>query len=67
MHPTGNQLYLPLGVQLTVLDDRAEVFLEAQARSADNYIQLQLRGDIGEKFSVRVALNDISITEQFVI
>jgi hypothetical protein len=67
LHPTGNQLYLPLGVQLTVLDDTGTVFLEAQARSADNYIQLQLRGDIGERFSVRVALDDISITEQFVI
>lgn len=67
LHPTGNQLYLPQGVQLTVLDDTGAVFLEAQARSADNYIQLQLRGDIGERFSVRVALNDISITEQFVI
>jgi Protein of unknown function (DUF1822) len=67
LHPTGDEIYLPQGVQLTVLDDSGAVFLEAQARSADNYIQLQLRGDIGEIFSVRVALNDISITEQFVI
>ncbi|BAY25378.1 hypothetical protein NIES2100_51840 [Calothrix sp. NIES-2100] len=67
LHPTGNQIYLPQGVQLTVLDDSGSVFLEAQARSADNYIQLQLRGDAGEIFSVRVAFNDISITEQFVI
>jgi hypothetical protein len=67
LHPTGNQLYLPEGAQLTVLDDTETVFLEAQARSADNYIQLQLRGDMGERFSVRVALNGISITEQFVI
>ncbi|MBD2354322.1 DUF1822 family protein [Tolypothrix sp. FACHB-123] len=67
LHPTSNQIYLPQGVQLTVLDEAGAVFLEAQARSADNYIQLQLRGDAGEKFSVRVALNDISITEQFTI
>jgi Protein of unknown function (DUF1822) len=67
LHPTGSEIYLPQGVQLTVLDDSGTVFLEAQARSADNYIQLQLRGDTEEIFSVRVALNDISITEQFVI
>ncbi|MDZ7959845.1 MAG: DUF1822 family protein [Aulosira sp. DedQUE10] len=67
LHPTGNLLYLPLGVQLTVLDESGAVFLEAQARSADNYIQLQFRGDTREIFSVKVALNDISITEQFVI
>ncbi|BAY61674.1 hypothetical protein NIES22_17410 [Calothrix brevissima NIES-22] len=67
LHPTGNEIYLPEGVQLTVLDESGAVFLAAQARSADNYIQLQLRGDTGETFSIRVALNDISITEQFTI
>ncbi|WYL96028.1 MAG: DUF1822 family protein [Gloeotrichia echinulata IR180] len=67
LHPTGKQIYLPQGLQLTVLDESGAVFLDAQARSADNYVQLQFRGEIKERFSVRVALNDISITEQFVI
>ncbi|MFH7029840.1 MAG: DUF1822 family protein [Heteroscytonema crispum UTEX LB 1556] len=67
LHPASNQIYLPPEVKLTVLDDTGAVFLSAQARSADNYIQLQLRGEPGEKFSVRVALNDTSITEHFVI
>ncbi|BAY90377.1 MULTISPECIES: DUF1822 family protein [unclassified Tolypothrix] len=67
LHPTGKLNFLPAGVQLTVLDDSGAVFLEAQARSADNYIQLQFRGVTKEIFSVRVAFNDISITEQFVI
>lgn len=67
LHPTGNQIYLPQGIQLTVLDGAGAVFLEAQARSADNYVQLQFRGETQENFSVRVTLNDISITEQFVI
>jgi Protein of unknown function (DUF1822) len=67
LHPASNQVYLPAEVKLTVLDDTGAVFLEAQARSADNYIQLQLRGEPGEKFSVRVALNDTGVTEHFVI
>ncbi|AFY34971.1 DUF1822 family protein [Calothrix sp. PCC 7507] len=67
LHPTSSQVYLPQGVQLTVLDESGAVFLEAQARSADNYIQLQFRGDSKEHFRVKVALNDTSITEQFVI
>ncbi|MBW4646988.1 MAG: DUF1822 family protein [Goleter apudmare HA4340-LM2] len=67
LHPTGSQIYLPQGIQLTVLDESGAVFLEAQARSADNYIQLQFRGDSKELFGVKVALNDTSITEQFVI
>ncbi|AFY48311.1 Protein of unknown function (DUF1822) [Nostoc sp. PCC 7524] len=67
LHSTGNQPYLPNGVQLKVLDNTGAVFLEAQARSADNYIQLQFRGDIQEQFSVQVSLGDMSITENFVI
>jgi hypothetical protein len=41
--------------------------MEAQARSADNYIQLQFSGMPGEHFSVKVALGDASIIEDFVI
>jgi hypothetical protein len=67
LHPTGNQTYLPEGVRLTVLDDSGEVFLEAQSRSADNYIQLQFRGELEEKFSVAISLGDISIREHFMI
>jgi hypothetical protein len=67
VHPAGNRLYLPPSLQLTVLDESGSIFLEAQARSADNYIQLQFRGLPGEEFSVRVALGDASIIEDFVL
>ncbi|MFQ4144413.1 DUF1822 family protein [Chlorogloeopsis sp. ULAP02] len=67
LHPTGSQNYLPQDVKLTVLDQSGVVFLEAQARSADNYIQLQFRGEPTEQFSVQVALNDAQVTERFVI
>ncbi|MBW4424335.1 MAG: DUF1822 family protein [Nostoc desertorum CM1-VF14] len=65
LHATGNQIYLPLGVHLTVLDSSGTVFLDAQSRKLDNYIQLQFRGEPTEQFSVRVAINDTSITEHF--
>ncbi len=65
LHATGNQIYLPPGVYLTVLDSSGTVFLEAQSRKSDNYIQLQFRGEPTEQFSVRVAMNDTSITEHF--
>lgn len=67
VHPTGNQFYLPPLLNLTVLDEFGLIFLEAQARSADNYIQLQFSGLPGEQFSVKVALGDASITEDFVV
>ncbi|MEH2312252.1 MAG: DUF1822 family protein [Nostoc sp.] len=65
LHATGNQIYLPPGVNLTVLDSSGAVFLNAQSRKLDNYIQLQFRGEPTEQFSVKVAINDISITEYF--
>ncbi len=41
---------------------------EAQARSVlDNWIQLEFSGELGEQFSVKVSLGDISITEDFTI
>ncbi|NJM72557.1 MAG: DUF1822 family protein [Scytonema sp. RU_4_4] len=67
LHPTDHQTYLTPGVQLTVLDESGTLFLETQARSGDNYLQLQFRGEPGERFGVQVVLNDASITENFVI
>ncbi|MDJ1168960.1 DUF1822 family protein [Roseofilum sp. BLCC_M154] len=67
LNPMGNQMYLPPGVELTVLDDEGETFLETESRERDNYIQLKLGGDRGERFSVRVALGETAITEGFVI
>ncbi|MUG96775.1 DUF1822 family protein [Scytonema sp. UIC 10036] len=67
VHPTGNNSYLIPGLQLTVLDESGSVFLESQARNADNYIQLQFKGEPGEQFSVKLGLNDASVTEHFVI
>lgn len=67
VHPTGKDPYLPKGLQLIVLDESGDIFLEAQARSHDNWIQLNFRGQPGERFSVKVALGDRSFTEDFVI
>ncbi|MBE8971172.1 DUF1822 family protein [Nostocales cyanobacterium LEGE 12452] len=65
LHATGNQIYLPPGVHLTVIDSSGAVFLDAQSRKSDNYIQLHFRGEPTEEFSVRVALDNTSITEYF--
>ncbi|PAX52929.1 DUF1822 family protein [Brunnivagina elsteri] len=67
LHSTGSKIYLKSGIILTVLDELGNMFLEAQSRSADNYIQLQFNGEIGEHFSIRVGLDEASITEHFVI
>jgi hypothetical protein len=67
VHPTGNQTYLPPLLELTVLDESGAVFLEVEARSTDNYMQLEFSGFPGEQFSVKVALGDASVIEDFVV
>lgn len=67
VHPTGSQTYLPPNLQLAVFDETGSPVLEANSRRKDNYIQLQLNGEPGECFSVKVTLAQASITEQFMI
>jgi len=54
-------------VQLLILDESKAIFLEAEARTADNYIQLEFSGEPGERFSIKVALGDATQEENFVI
>ncbi|MBD1944366.1 DUF1822 family protein [Coleofasciculus sp. FACHB-712] len=65
--PAENQTYLPPNLKLIVLDENEEIFLEAQSRIADNWIQLTFIVESGNKFSIKVALEDTGVTEYFVI
>ena len=67
VHLTNPAHYLPPNLQLIVLNESGTEFLQTQARNADNYIQLQFWGSLGEQFSAKIALNDASITEDFVL
>lgn len=67
VYPAGEQVYLPSGLQLILADESRATCLEAQARSADSWIQIELSGYPEERFSVKVALGNMSITEDFVI
>lgn len=67
VYPLASQSHLPLGLQLTVLDEAGNIFSEVPAREQDNYIQFKLTADSGDRFSVKVALNKASITEHFLV
>jgi hypothetical protein len=66
VHPTGKQIYLPQNLKLILLDEAGEVVMQAQAKSTKK-IQLEFSGEPEESFSIKVALDDVSITEAFVI
>lgn len=67
VHPSGDRVYLPPHLQLIVKDRSSNARLQTQSRQSDNYIQLRLIGDPGDEFSATLALNEVSITEDFLI
>ena len=64
--PLGSQPYLPKQLQVMVLDEQGKSVLQAEAGSSES-IEFQFSGEPGESFSVRLALDDFSITEKFFI
>jgi hypothetical protein len=67
VYPMAGQAYLPPELQLVGLDAFGQAFLTTQARRKDDYIQLKFTADLGEQFSVRIALESASIVENFVV
>ncbi|MBW4631189.1 MAG: DUF1822 family protein [Iphinoe sp. HA4291-MV1] len=67
VHPTSEENYLPPNLHLILLDCDGASVMEAQTRSTNKNIQLQFSGEVGERFSVKLALEDVSTIENFVI
>ncbi|PSN16372.1 hypothetical protein C7293_02900 [filamentous cyanobacterium CCT1] len=67
VHGAGQSAYVPPGLELTVLESDGTAFMQAQARDADNFIQLQFSGQPGERFRVQIQLDAATYGEDFVI
>lgn len=62
----GNHNYLPSDLQLIILDERDRAVMQAEAGGSEG-LEFQFSGEPGEQFSVKVALGEFSIIEQFII
>ena len=58
---------LPLNLEVIVLDEDGEVLWEEEADSDTNRFQNDFSGTIGDYFQVKVAYQEVSITEDFTI
>lgn len=67
VYPAGDWAYLPPALQVTVLDEEGIACMEDQARGADSGMRLEFGAVLREKFSVRLTLGNICITEQFMV
>lgn len=67
VHPADGKKYLPPNLKLIVLNEDGEKFDESRSRRYDQAIQLELAGESGVRFTVKLALGDAYITEEFVL
>lgn len=68
LYPAGGQTYLPSNIKLILLSQSGATLQEYKARTQDSLIQLKrFTCPMGKCFSVKVAFDDFSITEDFVI
>ncbi len=68
VYPMGNQDTLPSGLKLTVSEsNNAIAQVEARKQPSDNYIQLKLIAEYGEKFSVMISLGEATLSEYFIV
>ncbi|NJO43006.1 MAG: DUF1822 family protein [Cyanobacteria bacterium CRU_2_1] len=68
IYPGCGQSYLPPNLKLLMLSEFGEPLQEVCSRGQDNYIQLRhFKGQLGDRFSIQVALDNVSVTEDFVL
>ena len=68
LHPAANETYLPQNIKLALRSRSGKVLQQLESRTQDNLIQLKrFTCPIGKKFSVEVAVGNLSITEDFTI
>lgn len=66
LSPISSQTHLPPNLILAILDEADEIVMQAQARSTET-ILLKFTGEIGEFFTIKITLDDLSLCERFVI
>ncbi|WP_449416129.1 DUF1822 family protein [Phormidium nigroviride] len=67
VQPIDDTTHLPESLKLMLLSPSGEVLHQEQARNASAILEVELGGKSGESFRVQVALDDVSVTEDFVI
>ena len=67
VEPIGDGTSLPSRLKLAVLDESGVAVIEAQPISTDDFLPREFSGTPGKHFSVRLSLEDVSITEDFAI
>lgn len=68
LRPSLGEDYLPPNINLALLSSSGETKQEVESITGDNYIQLKRwKSKPGTKFTIKITLNDLSLTEDFLV
>jgi Protein of unknown function (DUF1822) len=67
LHPSEDQEYLPPSLHVMILNEEGASVIEAQTKNENKKIEMQLSGAVGDNFSVKIALENFSVIENFVL
>ncbi|MEM1392480.1 MAG: DUF1822 family protein [Cyanobacteria bacterium P01_H01_bin.150] len=67
LKPNLSQNYLPANLQITLLDEYEQEIIDTKIEESKQYIQLDLTGEPGERFSIKIVLGDESFREDFLV
>lgn len=65
LHPVPEQKYLIQNIKFSLLSASENILWEVISRSNDDFITLSFAGNVGEQFSISVALGDYNFEESF--
>ena len=65
--PANNLIYLPENLQLILLDEQDQAIIDTKTKQPQQHIQLDLSGEPGESFTIKVVLGEESFSESFII
>jgi Protein of unknown function (DUF1822) len=65
--PTHGQEYLPPMLHVIILDDEGTALLEAKAKNDNKKIELEFGASVGDTFSIKIAMDNISVIENFIL
>ncbi|BAY26641.1 hypothetical protein NIES2100_64570 [Calothrix sp. NIES-2100] len=67
LHPINHQEHLPDFLHVMILDEEGTAVMEAKAQKEHKKITLEFNATVGDNFSVKIALADVSIIENFAV
>ncbi|WP_375490819.1 DUF1822 family protein [uncultured Nostoc sp.] len=67
VYPIEDIMYLPLGLQVHILDLSGQVLQKIISNRQDRWMKQEITGKWGEQFSIRFQLGDFIVVDNFVI